>query len=316
MEDREATMVGRMDRLAISGQPPHGISKIQVRHLETFLAIVSTGTLTAAADRLYKTQGAISHDLKALEDILGVALIDRSGQRIELTPAGAAFLPHAQELVARVHAAETAMQRIRRGEQALVRIGAVPSLARQVVPYVVGFRREHRDVLFKLTTGDVRRLGDSLVAGELDLVLAEADPRDGIKSTVLMKEEFHVVLPERDPLASSARVSIGDLDDRHFIGFGRDLATPAVTQRFFASVDRYPDPAVDVSEFWLMLELIRAGDGFCLLPLSAVDHAHGVVTVPADPPLERQVALSYSTRRVLPRAVVAFHDHLIDRWRR
>ncbi|MEX1143172.1 MAG: LysR family transcriptional regulator [Thermoleophilaceae bacterium] len=301
---------------ARSGQAAPGVSKIQVRHLETFLAIVGAGTLTAAADRLYKTQGAISHDLKALEDILGVTVIDRSGQRIELTPAGAALLPHAQELIARIHAAEGAMQRIRHGDRTIVRIGAVPSLAQQAVPYVAGFRREQHDFLFKLVTGDARGLGDALFAGELDLVLAETDPRDGIKSSALDSEEFRVVLSERDPLAASPRLSIAQLAERDFVGLGRDVATPAVTQRFFSSVDRYPDPAVEVTEFWLMIELIRAGGSFCLLPVSAVERADGVVAVPPDPPLERQVAISYSTRRILPRGVVAFHDYLLGRWTR
>ncbi len=65
---------------------------MEVRHMRTFVAIAEAGALTRAAERLFKTQGAVSNDVKALEQSLGVELIDRSGQRVKLTTAGAALL--------------------------------------------------------------------------------------------------------------------------------------------------------------------------------------------------------------------------------
>jgi DNA-binding transcriptional LysR family regulator len=291
-----------------------GVTRVQLRHLETFLAIVEGGTLTAAARQLFKTQGAISHDLKALERVVGVKLIDRSRQRVELTPGGIALLPHAQEMIARTRAIELTMERLARGERAVVRLGAVPSLALVLVPLIAAFRRARPEVIVKISTGDTRTLHDQLAAGGIDLVVAEASPRDGVASRKLADEDFLVVLQVDDPLASSPRLNARELVDRDLVGFDRELERPELAERFFASVDRYPDAAVETTQFWLMERLVEAGAGYALLPVSVLRESTTLVGVPTDPRLTREIVLSYSTRRVIPNVVVEFQEYLQRRW--
>ena len=291
-----------------------GVTRVQLRHLETFLAIVEGGTLTAAARKLFKTQGAISHDLKALERIVGVQLLDRSRQRIELTPGGVALLPHAQEMIARTQAIELTMERLARGERAVVRLGAVPSLALVLVPLIAAFRSTRPEVLLKISTGDTHTLHDQLAAGGVDLVVAEASPRDGVASTKLADEDFLVALPVDDPLAANPTLNARELADRDLVGFDRELERPELAERFFASVDRYPDAAVETTQFWLMEQLVEAGAGYALLPISVLRHTTTLVGVPTEPKLTREIVVSYSTRRVVPHIVVDFHEYLQRHW--
>src|SRR3954467_4211994 len=76
-----------------------------LRQMEYFLAVVDEGSFTRAAERLFVSQPALSHQGKALEQDLGGALLERRPQAVHLTPLGRAFLPHA---AAAVRAAEHA----------------------------------------------------------------------------------------------------------------------------------------------------------------------------------------------------------------
>jgi DNA-binding transcriptional LysR family regulator len=116
---------------------------MELRHLTTFLAIVDSGTLTGAARGLYKTQGAVSQDLKMLEAELGVQLIDRSGQRVKLTPAGTALFPLASQVVHGVRKVEIEMSRVKRGEREVVRVGALPSLSLNVSQFLLSYREDN-----------------------------------------------------------------------------------------------------------------------------------------------------------------------------
>jgi hypothetical protein len=125
---------------------------MELRHLTTFLAIVDSGTLTGAAKTLYKTQGAVSQDLKMLESELGVTLIDRSGQRVRLTPAGTALFPLASQVVHGVRKVEIEMSRVKRGEREVVRVGTLPSLALSVSRFLLYYRSSQPGLRFLLFT--------------------------------------------------------------------------------------------------------------------------------------------------------------------
>src|SRR5262245_24733128 len=119
---------------------------MQLRHLKTFLTIVDEGTLTAAASALFKTQAAVSQDLKALETGLGLELVDRSGQRVQLTQAGQVLVPMARRLIGELTEVEAEMERIRAGESPIVRIACLPSVAMQVAEVLASYAGQHPDV--------------------------------------------------------------------------------------------------------------------------------------------------------------------------
>ncbi|MBS1842805.1 MAG: LysR family transcriptional regulator [Actinobacteria bacterium] len=269
---------------------PIAVPGLQLRQLRTFVTIVEAGTLTAAADRLFKTQGAVSHDLKALERVTGVQLIDRDHQRIELTAAGAALLPRAEGLLAHAEAAEAEMREFRLGRRVVLRIGSLPSLARRVGQAVLRFRESDPAVTIRLVTDHTQRLTDLLAAGRLDMVIAETAVRRGVSMTMLGHDRFQVALPAADRAAyEPARAA--DLLGRDFIGFDRDRETPRMAERFFAIAGAYPEAAVEATDIWQILELVGAGMGYGLLPESVIAESADVVGVDADPPLVREIAI-------------------------
>src|SRR5690349_15578715 len=180
---------------------------MQLRHLETFVAIVDAGTLTAAAARLYKTQGAVSHDLKALESDLGLELIDRSGQRVRLTAGGLALLPMARRLLGEVSDVRHEMARVRAGDQPVVRLACLPSLGTRLCRLVADHARSHHGMRWSIITGLRGWMIDGLREGLFDLAICDAHTDDDLVSLPLMREPLSVALSRGHPLASRGPLS-------------------------------------------------------------------------------------------------------------
>jgi DNA-binding transcriptional LysR family regulator len=287
---------------------------VQLRHLNTFVAITEEGTLTAAAERLYKTQGAVSHDLKSLEAECGLQLIDRSGQRIRLTPAGEALLPHARELVRRVHDLELLVQRYRQGELAdVIRVGTLSSLAQRVLDRTIDYREANPEVSFAFYSEVRGVLVSWLRDGTLDLAVAEAGVESDLQATVAGRDDLLVVLPPGDPLADREHVTPKDLIDRPMVGFTRELGSSQLATRFFMSVGRYPSPVVELNDSRLMKDLIRRGVGYGLMPRSTVHDDPELVTTQPKPVLQRQIAILQPRHRVDDLVVSRVRDFLVER---
>lgn len=297
------------------GELAHDVS-MQLRHLETFVAIVDCGTLTAAATHLYKTQGAVSQDLKALEAGLGLELIDRSGQRVQLTPAGQALLPMARRLLAEVSDAQDEMARIRAGDLPIVRVGCLPSLGLIVSRLLADFRKIAPQARWSLVTSLRGLMIDGLRTGSLDLAICEAKTDDDLTHLPLAREAMHVVLPRSHRLASATALKPEDLDGVPYIGFARGMGATIEAQRFFSAGNSYPTPTVEVTDGRLVLDLVTRLDGFGIVPDSALPDDSGLAVVATDPPIVRQISLAYLADRVLPATAQAFADYLAGSWPR
>jgi DNA-binding transcriptional LysR family regulator len=287
---------------------------MQLRQLATFVAIAQTGTLTAAAARLHKTQGAVSHDLRTLERALAVLLVDRTGQRIRLTPAGEALLPHALELLRRVDDIKREIGDIEAGGAIPIRFGTPPSLSSRVLDQILAYRTAVPDARFTLFTELQATLVDWLIEGRLDIVIAEPELRADISSIVLGKENILITVPKDDPLAKQTQISPQALIGRPFIGFIRELASTRLAERFFTSLGYYPSPVVELDDYRLIKDLIRRSLGFAIMPESAIEDDGDLVGIPGDPPLQREIAVMTPANRLVRQSVVVFRDHLASSW--
>jgi DNA-binding transcriptional LysR family regulator len=287
---------------------------MQLRQLETFIAIAECGTLTAAARKCYKTQGAISRDLRLLEQEFGVLLIDRSGQRIRLTPAGAALLPHCIELLRRADDIRDEAIRVRSGGSSVIRVGAPPTLTSSLLGQVLSFRRTTPEAQFVLFTELQGTLVEWLLDGRLDLAVANPDLRSELSCVPLGGEEVLIVLRNDHPLAGAEQLTPEDLEGQPFIGGIRELSSTPVAERFFTPAGEYPTPVVEVDDFRLMKELVARDVGFAIMPRSALDEGDELIGVRADPPLQRDIAVLVRRSRLLPPAAVAFQEALVDSW--
>lgn len=147
---------------------------IEDYRLRTFLEVARQGNFTRAAEVLSLTQPAVTLQIKSLEQELGCALFDRSGQKIVLSQSGQMLLPHAEAVHRIAEQAREELAGLGQEHSGQLRIGASTTIAQYVVPELVArFAQKHRKVHFHLISGNTEHIADKLESGEIDLGLVE-----------------------------------------------------------------------------------------------------------------------------------------------
>jgi DNA-binding transcriptional LysR family regulator len=145
---------------------------IDVRRLRLLLELTRRGTITAVADALAYTPSAVSQQLAALEREAGVPLLERTGRRVTLTPAGGVLARYAESVLAVLEEASAALAATRDSLHGPLRIGAFPTAARTILPAaLVALGRDHPAVELMVTELDPVAVPDALRAGTLDVAL-------------------------------------------------------------------------------------------------------------------------------------------------
>jgi DNA-binding transcriptional LysR family regulator len=130
--------------------------KTSLDELQAFTAVVDTGSITAAAERLGQTVSGISRALGRLEKKLDTTLLRRTTRRIELTEEGQAFLVHARAILQSIEAAEEQMAARREQPAGRLRVNAATSfMLHAVVPLIPEFRRSYPQITLELYTDEL-----------------------------------------------------------------------------------------------------------------------------------------------------------------
>jgi len=263
-----------------------------IKHLETFVRIVETGSFAAAADVLYTTQSTVSARIRELEKSLGVALFDRSGHRARLTPKGQALLKPAQRMVAlaadislRIGDAQAMTGVVRMGVVGLVAITWLPKL-------VAALRERYPGMALSVEVALTATLMDRLRAGELDLALVNGPVSEaGLDALPLGGDEF--VWMAAPSLRVPARpLTPAELSDWPVLGLSEASHHYPVIEQWFRAGQAQYRPVVSCNNVRVLGDLTLAGLGVSLLPLGSYrkEVAIGLLQVlntrPRLPPVE------------------------------
>jgi DNA-binding transcriptional LysR family regulator len=147
--------------------------------VRTFLAVVEAGSFSAAATGVYRSQAAVSQQIRRLEAQVGASLFERGRREVTLSHAGRRLLPHARELL---NASEQAHLAAHGSDQRRIRIGIPDDLAELVIPALANIAGNDGAFVFEIVTGTTRELHASIPA-RLEIVVGLAIPRlrDGIE---------------------------------------------------------------------------------------------------------------------------------------
>ena len=267
---------------------------VELRHLVAFQAVVSAGSFIGAANRLGYTQSGVSAQIRVLEQLIGVRLIDRSrGARgIALTKDGAIFLRYAREIARSFEAAAAHLGAGPVPATGALRVGSFRSATLGIAaPALSRLADDEPELQVALVENDdLDVLGDMLEEGDLDLAFAIAPVRKGFESIVLRQERHVAVVASENELAQHDVLRLEDLAGRRVItdntSYGAMLARAA-----FDAGAAHARPVADQS---LALALALAGGGIALLPELAVLPTVGATTVPLDVDMPaRAIALAW-----------------------
>lgn len=188
------------------------------------MTIVDEGHVGRAAERLHVTQPTLSRQVAALERAVGVALFDRRGRALALTPAGEVFASGARDLVRRADELVESARRADRGELGVLRIGFVQSATFEALPSLVGrFRAAWPSVRMEVTAMTTLGQLAALADGTIDVgLLRPPVVAPDLELRTLSHDPLLVALPGGHRLARRRRVSLADLADESFVLYGRE----------------------------------------------------------------------------------------------
>lgn len=182
------------------------------RDLRYFEVIATEGNLGRAADKLFRTQPALTKCIDRLEEDLGAQLFEKSGRGMKLTPAGAVLLTRTRQMAIMVEETSREMQEYASGLKGKLRIGCVPTLAEHVMPFV--FREllaDAPDVTVDLRVAMNDALLSALRDGALDLVVGPIVESDEDLVSEQFAEDEVVVLASKDHRIFHGPYSLQDL---------------------------------------------------------------------------------------------------------
>lgn len=247
---------------------------MELRHLRYFRAVAEERHFGRAAAKLHMAQPPLSQQIRHLEEELGVTLLRRTTRRVDLTPAGEAYLLRVRSILQSVEAAGDEARRISGGLEGRLVVGCVGSATYSLLPALARSLREQLpgvDFAFRgemLSPDQIAALRDGSI--DLALLRPSGNPADQTDLAVvtLREEKYVVALPEDHRLASRSRLRVADLRNEELIlhsGQGRSAMYDAVVglcrDAGFEPVIRH-----EVAETSTLVTFVAAGLGIAVVP--------------------------------------------------
>ncbi len=210
---------------------------MEIYQLKTFVAVAAEGNLTRAAERVFTSPPAVSAQIKALEDELGVRLFDRMARGMSLTGAGQRLLHEAQRTIAAAQALHATAARIRGQARGTVRMGTVSDpVSLRLGEVFVRLAERHPQVVLQLQQGVSVRTIQAVRRGELDCacVLDEHEMLEGLDLVRLQPCEIVAVLPAH-LAGAQGPATLADLVRLPWVTTPPDCGLRQQLERLFAS---------------------------------------------------------------------------------
>jgi DNA-binding transcriptional LysR family regulator len=182
------------------------------RDLRYFEVIATEGNLGRAAERLFRTQPALTKCIDRLEADLGAQLFEKSGRHMRLTAAGTALLARARRLAIMVEDTSRELQEHASGLRGTIRVGCVPTLAQHLMPVVLqDLLAEAPDVKVELMVAMNDQILRALREGQLDLVVGPVVDADEELESEQVAEDVVVVMAASDHPIFAGDYTLEDL---------------------------------------------------------------------------------------------------------
>jgi DNA-binding transcriptional LysR family regulator len=281
-------------------------SRLELKHLATFCAVVDELHFRRAAARLNATQSAVSQQVQELERRVGVELLRRNRRLVELTDAGRALHQDARDLLAKADAIATRAREAARGLRGTLTVRLIGAVTFEAMPLLAAeVGRTAPDVTFRFREMTAKEQFAALREGMIDAGMVRGEPRAAdLELRTVLTEPVACLLPEGHRLASRDHVAIADLEGEPILNLSR--AYDPAAHDFYVGLYRQagfePRIVEEVSQIATILFVIATSRCVALGPAGwRVLHRNGVVVRPLAPPVPRvSTRLVWNPKRVSP----------------
>src|SRR5215469_4791776 len=279
--------------------------------LETFLEVARLSSFSRAAEKRFRTQPAISSQIRALEEEVGARLLDRSGGKVSLTASGKLFLKYAEETIEARKAALTAIaetERVPRGE---IIVGANEGTCLHILPEVFAhFKRQYPDVAVNIKRADYAKILESVIDNSVDFGVVSLPVTDNRLTVVLIhRDELVIIAPPDHPLARMKSATVAEVS-RFPLVVPKAGHTRDALENLFHERKLKPRYAMELDSSELLKRFVAADVGVGFIARSNVSEDVQAQVLAAvhlsDAQIRRDLALVFRKDKALSRAALAF----------
>lgn len=279
--------------------------------LKVFLTVANEKSFSRAAEKLLRTQPAVSLAIQKLESDLQEKLMDRSGKDLILTDAGRIVLDYARRFENLEADLENALAELRDNSAGRLIVGANESTTLYLLEHIEQYRRLYPKVKVQVRRSLSSKVPSQLIDGDLELGLISYDPEDDrLVSLVIFTDHLAFVVSPQHRFASRAEVSITELGMETFIAHNVLSPYRAVVLREFQRHKVALNMDVEMPTVETIRKLVQRNEGVAFLPRMCVEQevrqgALCEVNI-AELHVDRKIRLVYPARRALSHAARAF----------
>ena len=250
---------------------------MELRHIRSFLSIAETLHFGRTAELIHISQPALSLQIRALEEEVGVRLFERNRRKTTLTAAGAAFRDDAAAALSQLEQATRRAKSAANGKLGLLRIGFVSTAGSEIVPDIVRqFRQLNPAVEFSLRNILTAEQVHMLETGSLDIgfLRVPIGEHSALDIVVVHREPFVLVVPSSHKLAKRKRVRLREVAGQDFVMYERTYAPGFhdLMVGILRDAGIVPNVTQTAVEIPTLLSLVASGMGITIMPASVVKH--------------------------------------------
>jgi DNA-binding transcriptional LysR family regulator len=284
---------------------------MDLAQLEVLVAVAQERGFSRAAERLHRTQPAVSQAVRRLEDEIGEALFDRSSKDGTLTAAGQLLLDYALHMLNLRRDAQQAIHDLRDLQRGKVTLSANEYTVMYLLPVIGAFRKHHPLVKVEVKRSLGSRIPSEVLERDVEIGMVSFQPHNpGLKTVLAAVDELALLVAPGHPLAGRAEVSVRELGVEIFVA--HNVRSP-YRERVVRTFERHRTPlniVVELPTLDAIKRLVAEQVGVALMPRLAArsELASGQLVALAvrEMRLERRLYLVYRSGTKLSHAARAF----------
>jgi DNA-binding transcriptional LysR family regulator len=284
---------------------------MELSQLEVFLAVAREHRFSRAAEKLYRTQSAVSQTIRKLEDELGEALFDRSSREGVLTDAGQVLYEYAERLLNLRKDAHDSLVELRELQKGKLLIAANEFTSLYLLPVLSEFRRLHPMIKITVQRALGSRIPDDVLQHSAELGVLSYKPEEPrLHSVVTYLDELVLVVPPKHPLAPASEVSIRQLGAESFVAH---IVSSPYREKVLQTFQKYKTPlhmGLELPTLQAIKQFVAMGNGVAFMPEISVEAELGrgeLVRIPVrELRVQRKLRLIYRKEAGLSHAGRAF----------
>jgi LysR family transcriptional regulator, regulator of the ytmI operon len=245
---------------------------MDIRHLQTFQAILDEGNFARAALALRYGQSTVTLHVQQLEAELGTPLFIRRGRKLKLTEAGTLLSQRSQHILQQLTALGQHINELTTGEAGLLRIGCIePAASLRLLPLLKELRQHYPKITLTLEVAGTPVIAGQIAEGELDMgICTPPPPHLHLRFEPLFTEELVVVLPQQHALLKHKTLTLAQLAREPLLVTEKTCAYRKMIEATFLERGLTPLLNTSISSSWALRQAIQLGMGIGLMPRPAV----------------------------------------------